>query len=382
MLELLSRKERNAMKHSITFLPLALCLSLQLSCNGGENRDDADAPSDVTPDEPAPDLMDLTDLPEGSDGEPDVTDARPDADAADPTGDPDVEDGMDAEAAWRPFADTSIWNTPIAPDAPIHAGSDGMIGTIAAHGSWHINGIEWAWSIPLYFSGDADPLQNTCSGSLGTFALHIPEGAFPSPDSDADFAVVDRLTTPWTVFSAWSTSFGGDPGCDYTSEAAGWLPDDGDGLTMEGWGGRATGWSYVAGLIRPEEILQGHIDHALVFAMSDCKTDEFWWPASWGDGSSSDPNAVPQGARVQLSPDVAVGSLGLSPGGEVIARALQVYGAFLGDTSGGSVLYAQEFLLSDGSCCDAGPWEAVLDPTDIEGLPLDQLRVLEPPEPP
>ena len=370
------------MKHSITFLPLFMCLSLQLACSGGENRDGADAPPDVTPDEPVPDLMDLTDLPDGPDVVTDVADAPPDADAADPPGEPDVEDGTDTEAAWRPFADTSIWNTPIAPDAPIHAGSDGMIAYLAAHGSWSINGIEWAWSIPLYFSGDADPLQNTCSGSLGTFPLHIPAGAFPSPDSDADFAVVDRLTTPWTVFSAWSTSLGGDPGCDYTSEAAGWLPDDGDGLAMEGWGGRATGWSYVAGLIRPEEILQGSIDHALVFAMSDCKADEFWWPARWGDGRSSDPNAIPQGARVQLDPAVEIGSLGLAPGGEVIARALQVYGAFLGDTSGGSVLYAQEFLMPDGSCCDAAPWAGALAPGDIEGLPLDRLRVLEPPEPP
>jgi hypothetical protein len=216
-----------------------------------------------------------------------------------------------------------------------------------------------------------------CSVRLGKTCLHIPEGAFPSPDSDADFAVVDKSTSPWTFFTSWSTSVGGVAGCDYTAQAAGTLPADGDGLTMQGWGGRATGWSYIAGLIRPEEIRQGHIDHALVFAMKD-GNQEYWWPANASDGTSQDTNAIPQGARVQIDPSVDLTTLGLPPAGVIIARALQVYGAFLGDSCAGTAIYAQEFLLSDGSCCDPVPWVGLLTPDDVKKLPLQSFRVLAP----
>jgi hypothetical protein len=280
-------------------------------------------------------------------------------------------------AVWRPFADDSVWNTPIAADAAVYSGSTGMVTYLANHGTWGINGIDWEWSIPVYFSTSSDPSRTVCSVRLGKTLLHIPLGASPSPDSDADFAVVDKTTNPWTIFTSWSTQVGGASGCDYSAQAAGVLPADGDGLTMQGWGGRATGWSYLAGLIRPEEVGQGHIDHALVFAMSGCSRNH-WWPANASDGSSQDANAIPQGAHVQLDPSVDVTALGLPSGGVIIARALQVYGAFLGDSSAGAALFAQEFLHSDGSCCDPAPWAGRLTPDDVKKLPLQSFRVLAP----
>ena len=72
--------------------------------------------------------------------------------------------------------------------------------------------------------------------------------------------------------------------------------------------------------------------------------------------------AKPLGARLQLDPDFNIESSGLSPPGKIIARALQTYGAYVGDQAGANVLFAE-----------AGPeqlaeWKGLLKPDELASI--------------
>jgi hypothetical protein len=69
---------------------------------------------------------------------------------------------------------------------------------------------------------------------------------------------------------------------------------------------------------------------------------------------------VPMGQLVGIPPDVDLCSLGLSPAGLVVARALQDYGGYLVDTGGALAFYAEPRVEDD--------------PTDGEAALLDAAR--------
>ncbi len=101
----------------------------------------------------------------------------------------------------------------------------------------------------------------------------------------------------------------------------------------------------------------------------------FTSPASTGhpaNGLVSPDRGIPCGGRVQLDPSLDLDSLGLSPAARVIARALQEYGAYVGDFSGSINVYA------DGSPDARAAWAGgVLSTDSTTGIPLDRLRVIE-----
>src|SRR5512145_2652835 len=59
------------------------------------------------------------------------------------------------------------------------------------------------------------------------------------------------------------------------------------------------------------------------------------------NGSGAEPNrGIPCGGRIQYDPNIDVEALTLSAAGKAIVRALQIYGAYVGDFSGAISLYA------------------------------------------
>ena len=119
---------------------------------------------------------------------------------------------------------------------------------------------------------------------------------------------------------------------------------------------RASGFPLIAGLIRPEEIEAGRIEHALVFAYQRGRS-ELFSPASKAQATTYEMNnriGIPMGEGIQLDPSINVDTLHLNPACKIIAKALQEYGAFNGDYAGVTVLYADNSpsALSDGNeCC-------------------------------
>jgi hypothetical protein len=290
-----------------------------------------------------------------------------------------------------PFNPNSVWNKPIGSNPDIHRNSAGMIQLLAGttKGAFNIDGINGAWSVAVYEANSDTPVRKVCD--RGRYRpcemVRVPDGLLPSPDSDAKTVIVDRTKYPSRAWSFWGMRKGDGSNGDWTVEngAFGWGAIDvtGDGIHNYGggeWGGRVTGWNYYAGLIQPEEIAQGHIDHALNLNIPTQMTAPGKvWPALGSNGHSGDPNAMQVGMRVQLDPSIDVETLKLSRGGKIIARALQVYGAYIGDTGSMAGFNARSYIIRNGSgvrVVDPTPWTGLLTYRDTYGFPVSHLRVV------
>jgi hypothetical protein len=141
-------------------------------------------------------------------------------------------------------------------------------------------------------------------------------------------------------------------------------------------GARACGFPLTAGLITVDELRAGRIEHALVFGYPGIRSRYFKYPASTAQATFprvSPDFGIPCGARIQLDPSLDLDALGLTGSARVIARALQEYGAYVGDGNGSISLYAD----SSPEALDA--WHSgLLCPTDVQNrFDLHALRVLE-----
>src|SRR5205814_3022062 len=140
-----------------------------------------------------------------------------------------------------------------------------------------------------------------------------------------------------------------------------------------GFSARGSGFALLAGVIWPDELARGHIDHALIFSYPDTAAGGFVAPATESDGRSSDAAAIPEGARLQLDPSFDVSIL---PSWErPIGRALQRYGMYLADNGGSTVgLYAV-----NPQSYPHNPYAGILpggNYVPLHDIPVDRFRVL------
>ena len=75
-----------------------------------------------------------------------------------------------------------------------------------------------------------------------------------------------------------------------------------------------------------DELQRGSIDHALAMAIPHARAGVWSWPATRSDGDSSDPNSLPEGARLRLDPTLNLKKLNLPPMTRMMAEAAQRYG--------------------------------------------------------
>ncbi len=234
----------------------------------------------------------------------------------------------DSVAAPSLFAANSPWRVPIAADPEIDPGSTAMIAAISAQPALHANLVEFA--IPIYPVNAETPTHRvSCTAEWGIcpfagWPVPIPEGASPHPGSDGAMVTLDESAgTSFEFWRAelrdgrWSASWGA------VNSARG-----------SGWGGEATGSgaSRLAGVIRLSEIQAGVIPHALALQSSSA-CEAFRAPALKSDGRNPGPDCIPQGARLQLDPDIDLAALDLSPGERAVATAMQQYGGYLMDVA-------------------------------------------------
>jgi hypothetical protein len=142
-------------------------------------------------------------------------------------------------------------------------------------------------------------------------------------------------------------------------------------------GANVAGFALTAGLVRPEEIAAGHIDHALVITSPDTRRNAVACPAVGTDGKHDGPTAIRVGAHVQLSPGLDVSQLNLPPWKAVIARALQTYGAYVVDT-GGSLSVRAESTTLRGYDAWSRAGVPSRDPS-LSDLPWAAVRILHSP---
>ena len=135
------------------------------------------------------------------------------------------------------------------------------------------------------------------------------------------------------------------------------------------------GVSRLAGVVRIAEVERGEIRHPLVFSTDIACSGAHRFPASKTDGLSDDPACIPQGARVQLDPDLDVDALeGLTAAERMVARALQRYGAYAIDNGGARMAYSFERPSGEDD-----PYPSVgldRDYRRMDEIPWERLRVL------
>ncbi len=280
--------------------------------------------------------------------------------------------GRDSSVETRPFQPDSIWNTPIA-DPVVDELSDQMIDTLRdghSDNKIYVNVDEWA--VPMYYADASTPIQSVPCDNCGpgfTGEVPIPDHAQADPTEDGLLTIIDVVNK--RGYDLYQATYG----------EGGWAATSGFSFDLTGSGiqeisststsCRGSGFPLAAGIIRRDEILQGYIAHALVMAIDYPRQDVFVWPASATDGRSDEEHAIPEGAHIQLNPKLDIEDLGLSRSGEIIARALQEYGAYISDNADGIALYAEGRYAKDPG------WGKMMGAEEVIEIPLDELRVLE-----
>jgi hypothetical protein len=136
------------------------------------------------------------------------------------------------------------------------------------------------------------------------------------------------------------------------------------------------------GLVTYEEMQRGYIDHAMAVT-AHTQANPYWAPypgeKSVGGSDQVRPDSgIVACMRIQLDPSVNIDSLNLSPGGKVVAKALQEYGMIV--TDGASKIDFDIYFESVDFRSDKVRWGGQLP--DLSNIPKDKLRIVDSPLPP
>jgi hypothetical protein len=121
-----------------------------------------------------------------------------------------------------------------------------------------------------------------------------------------------------------------------------------------------------------DEVKAGEINHAIRFILPNnrIRKGEQVLPATHsgvGPGTPT-PDTIPYGARLRLKKGVDLS--GLTPGAQVVARAMQKYGMFLAD--GGQIT-----LTAQADTYTTAKWEGLLKHSDLEGLKITDFEMVD-----
>ena len=288
-----------------------------------------------------------------------------------------------------PYSETSIWNTPIGPSPKYDIHSAQMVATLKRSNEGRIIAAGEDFNHPVYFADEKTPrwdipcLINKCTIAssdqdvLRTEMVQnvpIPVNAQPGDDSDGRMIIIDTVThTEYNLSKARRTETGWAAGTVSIYNIL-W---DGTPITHSS---RGSGIPALAGLLRPWEIRQGRIEHALAFGYTETAAEKCVFPASKTDGESKRRFALPEGARLQLDPSLTEADfeqMGLSPTAKIIARALQEYGMILVDTSGSFKMYVEDLIHNPYTTEDWSDPDLNLTKEALYNIPHTAFRVLE-----
>lgn len=307
--------------------------------------------------------------------------------------------GNSLPGSWRPFAADAHWNTPL-PSAPIlHPDSSSVMTLVTQTASslrfgrkylspvWVVNGkvlpgIQ-VQSRKSFADWDRD------RDGIADVPVPVTRQMYPEPTEDGHISIIDPFAKKAWEMSGFRWPEGQlEPNCgtfnvwDLTGPGAGdpWYR----GWRWQTRGGRGSGFPLIAGLLRPEEIASGEIRHALIFTfpknrMADDGSNLFIPPAARSDGKHKGRQYPVEGMRFALDPSLTEADFkawGLTPEAQVVARALQRYGMFLGDNGGALALQVQ--LLGPDERSNRRKWDELFPGlySSIENIPANRFRVV------
>jgi hypothetical protein len=299
----------------------------------------------------------------------------------------------------RLFAPDSVWNAPLPANAALDPADAVLTKTLrdtvaqnisAGWGPW----ISTAETSPLYTVPANQPTVRVtldagawATGLQQTFeSVPIPPNAMPAAGPDAHMTVWQPSTNRlWEFFRAskqadgWHASYGGAMS-DVDSSPGYFDGSSWPGLSQPVWGATATSLPVIAGTIMVDELRAGVIPHALAMNIPWAKPTTYSFPAQRTDGASTDPNAIPEGARFRLDPTLDLNTLNLPPVTDIIAVAAQRYGMIVRDQTG----HALSLFAENTGTASPNPYYAPgglfggPDPSVIlKAFPWDRLQLVK-----
>jgi len=322
--------------------------------------------------------------------------------------------GNSLPGTWRPFSGNSPWNTPIAANAKTHPDSDKIMATVLTQAK-NLR-LANAYAIPVWII-NSDNMPKVKVHSMRIFETwdkdhdhwaddHLPmrQDMWGEPTEDGHICIIDpfkKLAWEMSSFKGLTPKYlqavekGDKPEPLCTTYNVWDLTGSGQGDPhFKGWhwqtsGGRGSGFPIIAGLIRPEELKAGHIRHALVFTFNkNARADDggqiFLPPAVRSDGRFKGEQYPIEGMRFQLNPKITRKDFvtwGLTREGQVLAKALQEYGMFLGDNGGAMALQIQ--LLGSTEKENRKKWDELFPGfyRTVMKIPVQHLRIVYTGEP-
>lgn len=234
-----------------------------------------------------------------------------------------------------------------------------------------------AWTTAVVAGGEPTDVvcrQIKCGDGDDTVVLNIPADVDPDPRYDGWFTIFD--TTSSVAYDLWRARREADGSISYHFMREWDLNGTGYGAPQV-VSARGSGLPLFAGLISPDELEAGLIDHALAISLPGPAANWFVQPASSTDGNGNE-RSIPEGARIRLKADVVpprpVDPLTKKPikmtaqqrrYADAIVAALRTYGAIVVDRAAVPTLYAQRDVTA-----------TYLNGNELQGLHLDDFEVV------
>jgi len=236
----------------------------------------------------------------------------------------------------------------IPASAPSHPNSDQMIQWLSSVGYYGTKPIisYQTWTEGLWDAYADTPKYDVYSAPENKWYrdVPIPDGAKQSDDSDGLLGIIDWDNRKYYDF--WRFRYEGgmyqvSDGHVYDLDSDGVAPD-------RVWTCGGSSIPFLAIAIRDEEIERGYIDHPLGCSITyPRKGFKVYPPAATTDGKTNYAYAIPEGARIQLDPNLDLDSLGLSRTAKIVAKAMQEYGIVVKECGGSFAIYAESTESAD-----------------------------------
>lgn len=261
------------------------------------------------------------------------------------------------EVPYRAFHEDSWWNTALPEDAPLHPDGATILDYLSTApesggGCLTLAGAGNSWGQPIYWAAPGDPeydvegVKYDRPPEIST--MRIPQGARAADNSDGSMTVYD-LERGYVVALTDADYDDGDDTWEASGATVTYLDSNGlhagTGLSDDSRNrGTHRGNNGATMAVSWDEVRAGAVEHVLKVASGPEVADRFVFPmvGSDGDYTGDDPAVPAQGQRFRIRPDVDLERLDLDPGALVIARALQDYGFYIGDSSGVTALKLED----------------------------------------
>lgn len=296
------------------------------------------------------------------------------------------------------FASGSFWNKPLLEESPIDPQSTPIVerleATVEAEQAEERGpSIKTdRWSVPIYTVGPEEPtvrVEHINDGTGATLqaaweAVPLPADAHPAAGTDHHLVVwqpsTDRLWEFWHLRredDRWLAGWGGAME-DVLGSSGVYGPTSWPGAKVA-WGGSASSLSLAGGVITFQDLAARGINHALAIGIPEVRAGVISPPAERTDGDSTDPLALPEGARLRLDPHLNLTTLHLPPMTLMIARAAQTYGLVVRSRADIVDFYAQDptRLGTNPYTAEGGYFGGVLPRDLLASFPWHHLRLLK-----